>query len=278
MTISRIQTSTSPMHVQAEGHGETILFLHAAASSGAQWKKAASFFSPRYRVVIPDLTGEGRSPSLKDMHHLLREEVAMICDIVATGDIPIHLVGHSYGGVLAMKIAREFPWLVKSLTLIEPVAFHLLKHRHSDYDLDVMWDVKKRCSQAISNADGMTAAKYFVSYWSGEKYWDILPSDTQAFLSKGMKKVVIGWEAICRAPEVFDDYRNIQAPTLVVAGDKSPQPIRWVAQQLYRTLPDTRYVEIANAGHMSPVTHATDVIAALADHISCFSECSERCL
>src|SRR5262245_10636432 len=112
----------------AAGAGETVLLLHSSAASGGQWRSLAQRLQTRYRVIAPDLHGYGQSdqaplpaePGLADAAALVEAVLAR----EAAGRI--HLVGHSYGGAVALRFAADRAERLLSLTLIEPVSFHLL--------------------------------------------------------------------------------------------------------------------------------------------------------
>jgi len=109
------------------GRGETVVLLHASASSGAQWRSLTDCLQRRWHVLAPDFHGYGRTdpwpePALPG----LGDAAALVDAILGRGTERIHLVGHSYGGAVALRLASDRPARLLSLTLIEPVAFHLL--------------------------------------------------------------------------------------------------------------------------------------------------------
>src|SRR5687768_11557963 len=96
---------------------ETVLLLHCSGSSGAQWRSLIEKLGRRYRVIAPDLRS----------YSSLARAAAPIRSILGRLSAPAHLVGHSYGGAVALHVARTRPELLRSLTLVEPSAFHLLR-------------------------------------------------------------------------------------------------------------------------------------------------------
>ncbi len=254
-------------HLDDSGEGEPILLLHAAASSGIQWLKAKTALNFRNRILIPDLLGEGRTPGRKDWSDLLEEECRMIRALIESTGGPVHVAGHSYGGVIAMRLALQYPHLFNSLVLIEPVAFNLLATYPRNADFAELMAVKKACLSAVEAGDLQAAAHFFVAYWSGEQAWDSLSNPVRQVLAAGMEKVVRGWDAIFSDTWRLSDFRNITAPTIMVSGNCSPLPIQWVVRQLAETIPAADFVQIKNAGHMSPVTHASEIVRIIQTHV-----------
>src|SRR5262245_14829614 len=102
-------------------------------SSSSQWRELVQALSPSYRVIAIDLLGYGDSPRRRrasgyEFADELRHVEAALAGVLAPGE-RFHLVGHSYGGAVALQLALRTQRLL-SLTLFEPVAFHLLNPEH----------------------------------------------------------------------------------------------------------------------------------------------------
>src|SRR5690349_20195408 len=99
-------------------------------SSRNQWRALVEQLRPRYRVIAIDLLGYGESHlRRRDTNYRLADEARHVESILARTLLPcetFHLVGHSYGAVVALGLAQRSPRRIDSLTLYEPVAAHLL--------------------------------------------------------------------------------------------------------------------------------------------------------
>ena len=96
---------------------EPVVLLHCSGSSGAQWRSLAAQLDARHQVLMPDLIGYGASASWGGSGTFcLAEETAPVRSILGRLNEPVHLVGHSYGGAVALHLARVRPAFVKSLT------------------------------------------------------------------------------------------------------------------------------------------------------------------
>jgi pimeloyl-ACP methyl ester carboxylesterase len=65
----------------------------------------------------------------------------------------------------------------------------------------------------------------------------------------------------------LDTIAGIHAPTLLICGGRTRKPARRVMEKIRSALPETHYIEIADAGHMSPLSHPTVVAGAIRAHI-----------
>lgn len=234
-----------------------VLCLHSSQSSGAQWRPLLSLFEGMTEepVFMPDLLGYGRSdvalPVPVADFRLQYEEKALQQILTEFDGKPLHLVGHSYGGALALRLARQLserdlPPL--SLSLYEPVAFHILAA--DDPARQEIDEVALRMDELFLT----DAAAAFVDYWNHPGYFSALPERVQKGMIARQTKVQADFAALLYEPAQLDDYRCIQCPVLLMDGAQSPQSSRRVASLLRSVWPQVQYQQI-NAGHMAPLTH-----------------------
>ena len=104
-----------------------IVALHCSGASGRQWQQLRQVLGSQFNFLAPDLIGCGANPHWSGEHSFtLADEAAPIVSIMDALDMPVHLVGHSYGGGVALRAAVERPHRVASLSLYEPTVFHVL--------------------------------------------------------------------------------------------------------------------------------------------------------
>jgi pimeloyl-ACP methyl ester carboxylesterase len=140
--------------VGAAGTKPMVIALHCSGSSGRQWNKLASALGDRCTLIAPDHIGCGATrPWSGDHRFCLADEAARILDIVDAQDGPIHLVGHSYGGGVALRVARERPERIASLSLYEPTAFHVLRSKDPDGRTDGTGADPFSCQRCFARRD-----------------------------------------------------------------------------------------------------------------------------
>lgn len=254
---------------------EPVVLLHCSGSSGAQWRALAGLLGTRHHVVTPDLIGYGSAgPWSGRGAFCLAEEAAPVRSILGQLSEPVHLVGHSYGGAVALHVARTRPELVRSLTLIEPSAFHLLRNGDATdaAALREISAVAADASAALAAGDYAGGFGRFVDYWSGPGSWSAMTPEKRAGYAPQLAKVALDFHALLSEPAELEDVCDIAVPTLLVQGGCTMLPSRCVCARLRVALPNASFRVVHGASHMLPVTHRDEVNALVAAHIGANSD------
>ncbi|MCH5645047.1 MULTISPECIES: alpha/beta fold hydrolase [unclassified Gordonia (in: high G+C Gram-positive bacteria)] len=100
----------------------TVLAIHGLTGHGRRWAALSAGFLPDVRIVAPDLIGHGRSPWRPpwSIEHHVRALSEVIDTHIPSAAQPIVVVGHSFGGGLALHLAGFRPDVVKGLVLLDP--------------------------------------------------------------------------------------------------------------------------------------------------------------
>lgn len=108
-----------PLHVQqVEGTGPTVAFLHGLFGQGKNFTSIAKALAPDLRSLLVDLPNHGRSPWTGTTDYAAAAD-AVARTLRDLHDGPLHLVGHSMGGKVAMVLALRHPELVDRLVVVD---------------------------------------------------------------------------------------------------------------------------------------------------------------
>src|SRR5258705_7115874 len=183
----------------AEPAKSCVIALHCSLGSGRQWAALAEELGGDYQMIAPDISGYGDNPGPLILPTSLAEEVELLGDRLREANGPIHLVGHSYGGAVAFKIATDSPLAsrVRSLTLIEPVLPTILLENGSDRRLHEHF---VRLAHAIYedlwNGASWEAIEKFLAFWKGSGPEEKLSSNTLVRMIGHAEKLAFDFAAI----------------------------------------------------------------------------------
>ena len=113
-----VPCSIGPQHVWTGGAGPTLVLLHGAGDSAGTWSSIVKTFTPRYRVVIPDLAGHGGSAPAEGPISVGQVLTGLEAVLQQGQQDPAIIVGNSLGAWAALLYAREHPDRVARLVLV----------------------------------------------------------------------------------------------------------------------------------------------------------------
>jgi pimeloyl-ACP methyl ester carboxylesterase len=221
--------------------------------------------------MAPDLPGYGASSDVSGgAGSGLRTTARAIAELMVAAGEPVHLIGHSYGAAVALRIAQVWPELVRTLTLIEPAAFHFLAEgTPADQALLAeMRAVAGIMSACASDNAPDAAMAHFIDYWNGAGTWDRLAADQRARFVPQLGAVLSNFAASFADRARLADCTAVTCPVQFVMGLQSKGPAQRVTEMIADAIPQARLDLIADAGHMSPITHASAVNAIIAAHLA----------
>jgi len=253
------------VYFREAGACEGVVCLHSNASASAQWRALMDRLSSRFRVFAPDSLGAGKSPAWpQDRVVSLSDEVELLQPVFALAGSPLSLVGHSYGGAVALKAALAMPGRVGALAVYEPTLFSLLEEDVTDHpDSQGIRDAVNDAGAAIDAGDLAAAGARFIDYWMGEGTWRSMPAPRRDMVAASMTNVR-GWgQALLSDPTPLQSFAALDIPMLCMVGAKSPRSSLSVSRLLTRVIPNVTVIEFPELGHMGPVTHSERVNDAI---------------
>jgi pimeloyl-ACP methyl ester carboxylesterase len=261
----------SRAHLHAKRSAKAaVIALHCSGSSGRQWNSLVRVMGDHYCVIAPDLYGSGsQRPWPGGRPFRLSDEVAPVIDIIDRQDGPVHLVGHSYGGAVALRAALARSSRVASLFLFEPMVPHVLKTMNPDefaawHELSSLF---ANLDAAIMEGAHQWAAECFVDYFNGIGRWAAMKLEAQRAFMRYVPKAALESRAVMAERIPLMVYTRLCMPTLLMHGDATTQPTELMTRKLAEVLKTTAWHVLDGAGHMAPITHAQQIDACIGAHI-----------
>lgn len=243
-----------------EEHGigpETMLFSHGLLWSGKMFKAQFDYFKARYKCVVYDHRGQGRSEVTEngyDMDALYQDAVALIKHLNLG---PCHMVGLSMGGFVAMRVAARNFELLKSLILIETSAEEEPnKFKYNVLNTIVkMFGVKSVAGKVMPIMFGQTFLtdpnrQDEVAFWKNE-------------LISNKKTITKAVKGVITREGVMKELDNISIPTLVIVGDEDVATTPDKSKNIKLKIPQARLAIIKGAGHSSTIEEPHQVVDAI---------------
>jgi len=252
-----LATTPSPrLSWSEQGSGPAVVLLHSSLGSKAQWRSLVDRLARSHRTLAIDLFGYGDAPAPGDYASFsLDTEVRRVLALVAQRLRPgerFQLVGHSYGGGVALRLARIAPQRVASLALFEPTAFHLVPD--GDAAIAEVRAVADSLTPAGDAAERMRQTERFMDFWNGPGSFAALPPTRRDGLARSLPKVRYDFRALLDDPQRAPSLARLRVPTCLIVGRHSPACARRVAAVLEEALPVVQTHHVAT-GHMGPLTH-----------------------
>lgn len=230
--------------------GPTVIFVHSSGMSGSQWRRHAIHFrAAGYHVLIPDLTGCGRSADWAEEEPFTLQADVEVVSALAEAHAPVILLGHSYGGAIAIKAARALREKVAALAVYDPVLWGPHREIHGDAFFERM---KER---GLLDPDARGSEKWmstFVEYWGGEGAWARMAPVAREQMMRSAAQTCD--QALCLAEdeEGAASYASIAVPTLVLSGALTPKEMRESARLVAEAIPRGEQ-QVLEGGHMVPL-------------------------
>jgi pimeloyl-ACP methyl ester carboxylesterase len=215
----------------------TILFLHGSAETSACWDAILSHTDASFRA--------------QRSNRLVSAEAVL--SYASTLDEDIQVIGHSYGGVLALILALARPKKVQRLTLIEPVVFRLLEGRDEEALMPVRNAHLAFADFGPNQMEHGLAA--LLNYWFGPGSWDRAPQKLRQLMFEDGDTIRNQMEHAATYDPPIDQIEALEVPTTLISGGASQASARSTVRVLEELLPNARRFEIEGARHNLIHTH-----------------------
>jgi len=250
----------------AAANGKAVVLFHGKSFSGNYWADTIKMLAAHgYRVIVPDQIGFGKSakPDIRYSFDLLARNTKTLLDMLGIKEAAI--VGHSFGGMLAVYFARDYPDVTKVLVLENPIGLEDYRSAIPPQSLETL--VKTEMAQTPDSFRAFFKA--FFKTWgpAQEKYVEQFSRLLQSpEYPRYARASALTYEMMFNEP-IRHEYRYLKMPVLLIIGqeDRSvffrryapPEATKnlgnWpqLGHDALKDLPDGKLVEIEGAGHVS---------------------------
>lgn len=260
-----------------QGQGAPVIFVHGGGPTDLRtWGPQINPFAEHYRVIAYSQRYHYPNPWIGDGSDINSTSVQardLAALIEALHLEHVHLIGSSYGAEIVLRLAVEYPELVRTLVVAEPGLFTWLVTLPGGAELFAEFaGAMNPAKLAIQHGEMELGTRLFLDAVLGEGLFDQMPTSTKNRMMDNVR--LIGAEPTDLTEFDTDitptDAAKIQTPTLILSGDQSPEMFLLVSQELARYIPNVEQVQINGASHllhgMNPQVFNATVLAFLAKH------------
>jgi pimeloyl-ACP methyl ester carboxylesterase len=260
-----------------------VLFVHGLGGESLDWVDVAVQLKDLFDCAALDLPGFAHSPLPPGKDLSLDALASTVAEVARTLDRPVHLVGVSLGGTIAVRVAAEHPELVASLTLVSPALPDLRPKPGSAQLLialapvigpaivrtiinsDPEWMAKRIYALCYGNPHAVSQEQHVREVatlrqrasldYSAYVYREAVRTTVMSYLERGPRRP---WQQAAL----------VGVPTLVVSGGRDRLVSHRVAARAKRTFRDVEVLRLPEAGHVAHLEDPTAVAAAMRAFLS----------
>jgi pimeloyl-ACP methyl ester carboxylesterase len=251
------------------GDGPPVLLVHSSVSGNRQWRKLIAQLSGNFRVIAPNLRGYGGStPWYGERAQTLADAAQVVLDLVDALqlDAPLRIVGHSFGGAVALWAAHVLGARVSHLALYEPMLPGLLT-AHGRFEAAKETAALYRDVKRLGAAgDWMALGARFTDYFNGDGAWRTTAPERRQLVADLLSPNPHEWDA-CIEPLPADTFSGVHARGLLMRGRQTRPALAAIAALLHQRFTHWRLIDVDGCGHMAPLTHADAINRWIGDFL-----------
>ena len=258
--LKQVNANAAVFNYTDNGSGEPIVFVHGALEDYRTWDPQIDTFSKHFRIITYSRRFNFPNPNTDPIKNFSAEteaeDLAAFISQLKLGRA--HLVGHSFGGLISLYVAKKHPELVRSLTLSEPGLISWLPYLDGG---KVLYDefnnnLWKPVKQAFEMKDTIAVLRQTLIYFAGADVLDQLPPEAKTQLMVNLSE----WKAIAFSPQPFSDFKkeylkDIKVPVLLLSGGQTFPIMQLINQELKNALPRAQRYHLEEGTHDYWMTH-----------------------
>jgi pimeloyl-ACP methyl ester carboxylesterase len=249
------------------GTGPTIVLVPGSCSTAAAWRPVTATWNGQFRCVTTSLLGYGgtaerRTASDPDISH----EAEILEWVIRKASGRVHLVGHSFGGLVALAVAFRKRVPLASLVILEAPAPEVLQDRgeHQHYRVFRQMTEAYFADFAGGNQEGIAT---MIDFYGGAGTYASWPPRVRAYAVETTAVNILDWASAYGFALSAMSLAAVQIPALVIRGGSSHPAVQRANALLSESMGNAALVTMDTAAHFMIATHPNEVGRLIAEHV-----------
>lgn len=256
-----------PTDYNEYGAGPTIVLVPGSCSTGAAWRPVIDALDKQFRCVTTSLLGYGGIVECRTAcDPSISHEADVLESVIRRAGGRVHLVGHSFGGLVAFAVVLRNRVPLTSLVIVEAPAANLLRERgeHQHYR------AFRRMTEAYFDAfesGNKEAIAAMIDFYGGAGTFASWPPHVRAYAVETTPVNILDWASAYGFALSAASLAAIEVPSLVIRGSASHPAVQRANALLCECVSGAALATIDGAAHFMIATHASQVGHLIAQHV-----------
>jgi len=252
---------------EVAGAGPTIVLVPGSCSTGAAWRPVVAAWDGRFRCVTTSLLGYGGTAERRTLQDpSIWHEADVVEEVVRAAGEPVHLIGHSFGGLVALAVAGRDRVCLKSLVVIEAPAADLLRQNGDHAHYRAFREMTQGYFTAYAAGDAQAIAA-MIDFYGGPGTFAAWPPRVRDYAVATTAVNILDWASgygFALSPAALAE---VEIPVLVLWGGKSHAAVRHANALLAAHMKHAVGTKLEGAAPFMIATHPNRVARLVADHV-----------
>lgn len=248
--------------------GPAIVLIHGAWVDHNHFGGLVPYLEKTFRVLSYDRRGHSQSER-PAKQGAMKDDLDDLAKLLAHHNLaPAHLLGTSYGAMIALRMAVDYPQLCLSVSVHEPPFLHLNETVMANENVAEMEQLQREVVEQLMAGEMETGLRRFVNAVVRPNAWEDLPEDSQQFL-------------VSQAPTFIDDVNDpnpwtvnrgklaeFTKPLLLTQGEKSARFYGVILDEIQEAVPQAERMIIQGVDHVPQASHPQEYAEIIQSFIS----------
>jgi len=249
------------------GTGPTIVLAPGSCSTGAAWRPVIATWSGQFRCVTTSLLGYGgtverRTASDPDISH----EAEILESVIRKAGSRVHLVGHSFGGLVALAVALRNRVPLVSLVTLEAPAPEVLRGRGEHQHYRAFRQMTEAYFAAFDSGNAEAIAT-MIDFYGGAGTYASWPPRVRAYAVETTPVNILDWASAYGFAPSAASLAAVHVPALVIRGGTIHPAVQRANGLLSECMGNAALTTIHTAAHFMIATHPNEVGQLIAQHV-----------